>query len=835
MGSKEEQLTVDGRRLAVSNLDKVLYPAGRFTKAQVIDYYIRIAKYLLPHLKNRPVTLKRFPNGIFGEFFYEKDAPSFTPDWVKTFPVPRRNSKRPDIRYILINDLPTLVWLANLANLEIHPFLHRTPHIESPTWIVFDLDPGEGANILACARVALILRDVLKDLGLYSAAKVSGSKGIQVYVPLNTPVAYDETRPFAKAIAELLVVREPKLIVSEMAKTARVKKVFIDWSQNANFKSTVSVYSLRAKSHRPFVSMPVEWKELKRALETNDSDSLYFDPQSALKRVEKRGDIFKTVLTRKQKLPEIIASKLQRDRGRQIVNPSFTSVKGNLDRSKTAKHSTPRRSRQGGRRRFVVHKHQDERLHYDLRLEISNSLQSWSLWKEPPYKDDQSRRATLVEDRSLDDLEFEGVSLKRKDAEVFMVWDIGTYDLIEGNFREGFLRVHLAGEKLKGEWSLKRLKDRNNTWQLIKTSGNTRAVSRKANDLSALTNRTLKQIEKGDRKFSNPTSREPDLTSFPKAKIGFIEPMFAKLSAHLPEGDRWRYEIKLDGYRTLVGKRRGPVTLYSRRGNIMNERFHKIAVAFEFLPNDTLIDGEVVALDAHGKPSFSAVQNSLRRDQQLYFYAFDLLVYQGRDLRSMPWSERRRLLEQYALHDMSDPVRVSAAFSASAKNVVAAAKEQGLEGTVAKRIDSHYEAGERSGAWLKYKTNKGQELVIGGYKPATNAFEYLLVGYYEGKHLIFVAKIKNGFTPALRRQLAERFNGLETKVCPFSNLPEPKSARRGEALTQAVMRKMHWLKPKLVAQIEFTEWTVGNHLRHSRFIGLRDDKKPREVVREDEI
>jgi bifunctional non-homologous end joining protein LigD len=177
-------------------------------------------------------------------------------------------------------------------------------------------------------------------------------------------------------------------------------------------------------------------------------------------------------------------------------------------------------------------------------------------------------------------------------------------------------------------------------------------------------------------------------------------------------------------------------------------------------------------------------------------------------------------------------VRLSSEFAASAKDLIAAAKQQGLEGIVAKRIDSKYEAGERSGAWLKYKTNKGQELVIGGYKPGTNAFEYLLVGYYEGKDLMFVSKIKNGFTPIVRRRVAEHFKKLETKTCPFANVPEPKNARSGEALTAEVMKEIRWLKPKLVAQIEFTEWTEGNHLRHSRFAGLRDDKKPLEVVRE---
>src|SRR5438067_3577464 len=217
MPKAKQQLTVDGQDLTVSNLDKILFPQGRITKAQVIEYYLRISDYLLPHLHNRPVTLKRYPNGAVGEFFYEKDAPGFTPEWVKTFPVPRRESHGV-IRYILINDRPTLAWLANLANLEIHPFLHRVPKIDRPTSIVFDLDPGEGADILTCGRVAFLLRDLLQQFNLQSFVMVSGSKGLQVYVPLNTAVTYAMTQPFAKAIAELLSQQHPKLILAEMAK-----------------------------------------------------------------------------------------------------------------------------------------------------------------------------------------------------------------------------------------------------------------------------------------------------------------------------------------------------------------------------------------------------------------------------------------------------------------------------------------------------------------------------------------------------------------------------------------------------------------------------------------
>ena len=323
-----------------------------------------------------------------------------------------------------------------------------------------------------------------------------------------------------------------------------------------------------------------------------------------------------------------------------------------------------------------------------------------------------------------------------------------------------------------------------------------------------------------------------DLRQLPKARLDFVKPMLAKPVDQLPSGKDWIYELKLDGYRALVMKKRSTVTIFSRRGNNLNSAFPSIVRAFSFLPDDVIIDGELVVLDEQGNPSFSDLQHSRFTADTLHFYVFDLVAFQARDLRKLPLVERRALLENHALKNMRDPVRLSLVFDAPPNQLIAAAKKAGLEGVVGKRANSRYESGERSGAWVKYKTNKGQELVIGGYKPGTNGFDYLLVGYYEGQKLIFIAKIRNGFTPALRRDVAKQFDRLQISQCPFANLPEPASARRGEAITADVMKNIKWLRPKLVAQIEFTEWTKGNHLRHSKFVALRDDKEPRAVVKE---
>jgi bifunctional non-homologous end joining protein LigD len=501
VAGKKEKFTIAGREIAVSNLDKLLYPGGRFTKAKVIDYYIRVAPFLLPHLKNRPVTLKRFPDGVFGEFFYEKDAPAFTPEWVKTFPVPRKNKSGAEIRYILINDLATLVWLANLANLEIHPFLHRVPKLQRPTSMVFDCDPGEGADILTCARVALLLRNLLEELQLKSFTKVSGSKGLQVYVPLNSATIYDVTQPLAKALAELLEEREPKLVVSKMPKVFRAKKVFIDWSQNAEFKTTVGVYSLRAKIHRPYVSMPVEWDELSTALKKNNKDGLYFKPEEALARLESQGDLFEPVLSLVQKLPREVLKYLSTNSTTTRADPAaLETYKRKRDFSKTRepRPAVPKSSRQGSRRRFVIQKHAASHLHYDFRLEMHGVLKSWAVPKGPPLKEAERRLAMATEDHPIDYLDFEGIIPKGQyGGGTVMVWDIGTYDLAQGNYYQGYLRVFLNGLKLKGEWTLKRLpSDARDKWQLLKTGGNSRAISKKRDDLSVLSSRTMAQIER---------------------------------------------------------------------------------------------------------------------------------------------------------------------------------------------------------------------------------------------------------------------------------------------------------------------------------------------------
>ncbi len=301
--SADQIVEIEGKQLKLTNLDKVLYPATGFTKGQVIDYYARIAPVLVPHLKNKPLTLKRYPNGVNEQPFFEKNATKYRPEWVKTAPIWSEGNKR-DVNYILCNDLPTLIWVANLAAIELHPSLSLAQDIMCPRSMVFDLDPGPPANIVQCCQVAVWLRAIFEHFNLESFPKTSGSKGLQIYVPLNTKTSYDETKPLAHALARLLENEHRDLVVSDMKKAIRTNKVFVDWSQNDEHKTTISVYSLRARE-RPTVSTPVTWDEVVNTLKKKDAKLLVFESQQSLDRVEKMGDLFAPLLNLKQKLPKL--------------------------------------------------------------------------------------------------------------------------------------------------------------------------------------------------------------------------------------------------------------------------------------------------------------------------------------------------------------------------------------------------------------------------------------------------------------------------------------------------------------------------------------------------
>ncbi|MDQ6860942.1 MAG: non-homologous end-joining DNA ligase [Verrucomicrobiota bacterium] len=858
MAKQQQQVTVDGRELTISNVEKLYFPESGFTKGEVVAFYSEIADAILPHLRDRPLTLKRYPEGINAEHFYEKNAPKYKPDWVETFAVPR-TEREGDINYVLCNDRATLIWATNLADIEKHVLLARAPNLDQPTSIVFDLDPGEPAGMIECGEIALHLKKVFEAWGLESFVKVSGSKGLHLSVPLNCETSYEVTQPFAKTVAELVAHEMPKRVVSEMSKSIRGGKVFIDWSQNSDFKTTVCVYSMRAKSVEPFISMPVTWNELARAVKRKDAKRLSFTPDAAIKRIAKEGDLFEPVLKLRQELPSAFTKalaagpkpKLSRwprndKRSTRPNDKSLREYAAKREFTRTpepaASAPAPNESKGKGPHRFVIQKHAASHLHYDFRLEMQGVLRSWAVPKGPPTELRKSRLAMHVEDHPLDYGTFEGtIPPGNYGAGTVMLWDEGVYQDITGNdaaaFHAGKMHIVMQGQKLKGEWIL--VKDKrepeSNRWLLIKAGESMKPFTPKLDDKSATTGRTMAQIAKdNDAQWQSnrpPTTTKRAPKASPAQKPRFVEPMKCKPVTELPNESNWTFEIKFDGYRCIAVKEGEDVRLFSRNENLLNDRFPNVVAALRELPGEFAIDGEIVALDEQGRPSFQLLQNNLTRPLDVFFYAFDLLNRDGQELL-LERIERRRELLDNLLGKVGDPLRRSPLLEAPAHQVLDAVRKLGLEGVVGKRGGSIYEPGERSGAWIKQRTNAEQDFVIGGYKPGTRGFDSLLVGVYRGNELIFVARAKNGFVPRLREEIFAKFKGLEAKEWPFANLPEKKGARRGDALTAEKMKECRWLKPKLVCRVSFVEWTDAGNLRHANFVAMRDDADPRDVVRE---
>ena len=502
MKKSEGTLEIEGRTIQVSNLDKVMYPETGFTKGQVLEYYIQVSPVLLPHLKDRPLTMKRFPDGIHSEYFYEKNAPSHMPPWIHTTYVGRNSGDAPN-RHILINDLPTLVWSANMANLELHTVLSRAPKLHSPTMIVFDLDPGPPAGVLEAGEVALMIKEILDSLNLESFVKTSGSKGIQVYCPLNTPMDFETTRGFAEAIALFLANQHHDLVVSTMAKQLRTGKVFIDWSQNAEHKTTVSVYSLRASREVPSISTPVTWKELGAAIKKGDPEKLYFEPTEVLKRVQKQGDLFEPLLKMKQKIPKKFQTprpKLKAAKGDHTIRAY--EAKRDFTQTKEPAPSKVKSTRGKKAPMFVIQKHEARRLHYDFRLEMDGVLRSWAVPNGLPTDPNDKRLAVHVEDHPMSYAKFEGtIPAGNYGAGTVMVWDIGTYTTMEEDavkaYYGGKVHLYLEGKKLKGEWVLVKTKMREGDkdhWLLFKKGEAIRKISAKKDDESVLTGRSMKKI-----------------------------------------------------------------------------------------------------------------------------------------------------------------------------------------------------------------------------------------------------------------------------------------------------------------------------------------------------
>lgn len=505
------------------------------------------------------------------------------------------------------------------------------------------------------------------------------------------------------------------------------------------------------------------------------------------------------------------------------------------------------------KRLFVIQKHAASHLHYDFRLEMEGVLKSWAVPKGPPYERNEKRLAMQVEDHPFEYARFEGtIPPGNYGAGTVMVWDIGTYEVMDGNLYAGKLHLRLSGKKLKGEWILVQTdRDDKRTWFLIKGGTSMERLSARRDDSSALTRRSLAKIAKANdaqwishRQAAGPSPERPDpallpvrtkgeLKSLPKAQAKFAEPMQALLTSRLPKGGSWLYELKFDGYRAIAVKRGEKVELRSRNDRVLN--YPQVKEALERLPVDSaVLDGEIVALDSAGKQSFQALQGRSLPAHRIQYYLFDLLNFDGVDVRSLALEKRKEWLQGLA-QSLGDPIHLSGALAVSDPDeLLAILQQEGMEGIVAKKRDSRYECGERSGSWLKFRIGCEQEFVVGGFRHGQHAedFDALLVGVYQGRKLRYAGKVKDGFTPRERQIVLRAARPLARKKPPFSELPIGQGGRWGEGLTEEDLKRITWLAPKLVIQVQFVEWTSNGMLRHPKFKGVRQDKKPSDVVRE---
>ena len=543
-----------------------------------------------------------------------------------------------------------------------------------------------------------------------------------------------------------------------------------------------------------------------------------------------------------------------------------------------------------GASRFVIQKHAARRLHYDFRLELEDVLKSWALPKGLPWKRGEKHLAVEVEDHPIEYEDFEGVIPEGQyGGGTVMLWDRGTYYVYGEqplkSLREGKLHLLLDGKKAKGEWTLVRIRGREgekNQWLILKTGDDAKPISAKLDDQSVKTDRTMKRIaETRDAEWQSnrvegqsATSRfkarireavkkkvkeggrdrrarrgitpdevpgrpgGPSLPSdLPAAKPRFIDPMKAKLVEKPPTTGNWIYELKFDGIRLIAVKDHKKASLLSRNQNDLSGCFPEILQAVKNLPPDEcVLDGEVVALDEEGRSSFQLLQAREMdgRKSPIYFYAFDLLQLNGKTLVSLPLEVRKNVLESLCA-DAGNPIRYSGAIGGDANQLLKEVRRRGLEGIIGKLRNSVYEPGRRSGAWIKLKCVNEQEFVIGGYTPPQGARKYfgaILVGYYDGGDLVFAGKVGTGFTAKSLARLHKKFQGERRADCPFVDLPSKQNGEWVLGITPSMMKKMRWTNPKFVAEIKFAEWTRDGKLRAPVFLGLREDKKPTEIVRE---
>ncbi|MDP0399943.1 ATP-dependent DNA ligase [Tsukamurella strandjordii] len=771
MAQTRENREVDGVNVQLTNLDKVLYPATGTTKSEVIDYYQAIAPFAVPHLRDRPLTRKRWPNGVDKTAFFEKRLPSHAPAWIRRG---AQHHSDGESLYPVVENTADMVWLGQQAALELHvpqwTFVidGETEVPGPPDRLVLDLDPGPGITLDDCAALALRIRDLLAAMGLDGHPVTSGSKGMHIYSTLPDGLSSPGARKVAHAIASQLETESPDLVTASMSKDQRGGRIFVDWSQNSGSKTTVSPYSLRGRDH-PWVAAPRDWDELTRP---------------GLRQLE-----FHEVLDRARTDGDLLTPLL--------AAPSPPPRPVNLDeyRAKRDAHKTPEPfggAASAGDPIFVIQEHHARRLHYDFRLEHDGVLASWAVPKNLPDDPAVNHLAVRTEDHPMDYAAFEGSIPKGEyGGGDVTIWDHGTYELEK--WRKDEVIVTLHGERLRGL-----------RYALIRTG--------EKNWLAHLTKDTSAPVTK-----ASAAAPDPMLPT---------ESPIDRLSV-----EEWAFEGKWDGYRIIATVRGGALSLRTRSGRVVTGDFPEFeSLAHDLDGMDVVLDGEAVVLDPNGVPSFHLMAGGDTRAGAVQLYLFDVLELNGVDLTRRPWTVRREVLEGLApLLDSDDAIAVPPLVEASSGAVAAAVSaEFGWEGIVAKRRDSPYLPGQRVRAWLKHKNWRDLQVAIGGWKPGkgsrANRIGSVLVGLPAETGLVYLGSVGSGFSDRDLDALAERLEPLRMKRSPFTAPIDDPDAR------DAV-----WVLPQVVGDVRYSSLRRGGHLRQPSWRGFREDLLPGDLPGESDI
>ena len=839
---------VDGHRLRLTNLGRVLYPATGTTKADVLEYYATIAPVMLPHCAGRPATRKRWPNGVGtadepGEVFFQKNLGAGAPDWVERVDIEHSDHVN---TYPIVNEAATLAWFAQVAALEVHVPQWRVGSDgkrRNPDRLVLDLDPGQGAGLEECVEVALLARDILRGMGLEPVPVTSGSKGIHLYAPLRGVATSEQVSEVAHELARSLEADHPDLVVSNMKKELRRGKVLVDWSQNNQNKTTIAPYSLRGREH-PMVAAPRTWEEL------TDPDLRHLDFVEVREIVERRGD------------PMAELAEAADQAGGQPRRDRLEVYRAKRDASRTPEPVPSQVAPDDGTLTFVIQEHHATRLHWDLRLAHDGVLVSWALPKGVPTSPKKNHLAVQTEDHPMEYLTFSGTIPKGEyGAGEMTIWDHGTYTFEK--WREGkevivtltgqpdgglagpdgpgrtsrFALIHTGGRSdgEENHWLIHLMGakddgDGGSTRRRARSGGGGRARSGADDDPGG----------DGD-DAEDRAARAGGEDGAPRRRGGGppepVTPMLATLSdaRRLDPSAEWAVEMKWDGVRAVVVIDDGELKLFSRTGRDVTDSYPELAELTGCVSARTaVLDGEIVALTPTGRPDFGLLQQRIQLTDKraigraanadpVRLMLFDALEVDGRSLLRRTYDERRAELEEVVDTDGCPLVDIPPAFEGDLDAAIAASRQWQLEGVVAKRRDAPYTPGRRSRAWLKIKHATTQEAVVVGWRPGqghrAGKVGSLLLALPEDGELRYIGRVGTGFSEREAAQWAAELRREERKTAPL-DVPRPEA------------RDARWVTPRRVAEVEFAEWTSTGRLRHPRWRGWRPDKEPADVVRE---